>query len=1434
MESFLFDDIGCMIQNKAIERIISSMTVQLCHLLISVEMKDVNNKAFASLEKMAEELAEASEEFVQVAERLAEDAEEWFREEMQLVAQSLIQSGRNIRVVAGKLHLQPGCQYHREELVTTAQQILVDTTKVLLLEDAVTARKVVQAAGWCTTRLDALEAADGTTSLRGPWADLAAAMLHLGRLMARGPPERLGPAVRLLRCCVPALLAAARGPVRQPRTPQLSDSRRRVFALIRRSLGELLGRLEPGAAAPAAGAFTRRLQQLRQLLVTPGSEGLSGGQMDAPLAAVVWHCLRLAACSAPPERRHLVARCARLLQLHGAGVRRPDGTYGPLRIETGQQRLDPGKKCAALWAATEALSQGVRAGLLRRILDTFTDTSSPLRSLVHATQATPPGRSSGDGEHSRRSLQLLLAAFQDQAKQMLHVAQLVLVHCPGHQTGGNMEAAMAHVWELVVSIRQLFSQGYQGSGRDWSPAALQDLLGAWVWASERLLACFDDVLDIPEFLRVSIQDMIKHLDFFAWALKSAESREFSRSVAYLQGRATHIVQVMSRFVGQNRDPIFRNGLRVLIRQLEQSASVLGIAAEHGSSGYSSHDTDVFLTMAKNLIYSAQQVQEGLEGTNHPDILSPLRHQVHRFDIGRGWPYFILSALQDPTSPELKYQKGPELGEHEQGIPWPSMERLSHLWIPDIHAQRRDLLALTTSKAILSVESQGHQAVTSAGTNALQQDLAAGAASEAPAGEEPLGSKRTELQEVLMLAPSDIDLTKELSQRITDRRNRLPETTVQLPERTRKSKQALVALAGDWYLLCQQLFCYNPTIGLQRNIAVFMELQQNLALMVQLAAKRPVYLDKKSPDSTGYPEMLLQMQGQLEKTEIHAKQLLDQVLASDGLQAPKSWEDNVEDGCLLWSVAVQDLIQSMERFSKRQSLFLLPLRQAVKDQQGLQEGLAHIADVSQRLQEAARLSGLLCGDEQVKGEVSFQCREVHVVRDALLDVAQILVSSPRPSPSLSTRFDLLCLELTLRAKALMDYLSTINADYEHTFHGAVCPRLSVCKNPQSRKESSLERMVSGIQAVQGIIARDQESESCQEDLLMALESILILTKEVAQRIPGFQEHPEELGLYMLDCLRCEWAAKAHHAVAQLQAWKGGHPKAWRFLAQCLKNAEEPVRIPEQDAIWIQLQCEEGTAGASAGARVDSKHDDASRGSPRSLGWGLPWPPDTRSLSAPVPWLSSSTPRTAVRTARTQSPGLPERRRGGAAADGSESEQEGVSWCWDAAARRPQGETPPTAPAHARAAGGHAGDCSARSLGGSCLLCPGVPKPPPSSSPPLFSLKKELKRVLYVFEHFPKQRSEELKPPVPVTQPAGAGQLPAAFWRPTLIHDLHDPRSRTKDELSTSVRKIAASGQNFTRLVCIIAKNCVDQRCSQELLYMVEQILTVSNQLHIISR
>ncbi|KAM9721993.1 LOW QUALITY PROTEIN: uncharacterized protein ACBT57_018809 [Dama dama] len=271
------------------------------------------------------------------------------------------------------------------------------------------------------------------------------------------------------------------------------------------------------------------------------------------------------------------------------------------------------------------------------------------------------------------------------------------------------------------------------------------------------------------------------------------------------------------------------------------------------------------------------------------------------------------------------------------------------------------------------------------------------------------------------------------------------------------------------------------------------------------------------DGTNHPDILSPLQDQvqrfdmakrqtyfillirLEEAETHAKQLLDKVLASDGFQAPSLWEESIKDGCLLWSVAVQHLLQGPERLSRRQGLFLWPLRQAVKDLQGLQEGLAQAADVSQRLQKAARLSGLLCADEQVKGKTC-SVGEVHVLTDTLLNVAQILAFSPRPSPSLDTCFELLCLELTLQARVLTGHLSSINADYEH-----------------------------------GIVAGGQESGPCQEDFLMTLEDTLILTKEVAQQVPVLQGHPE-------DWFQQEWAAQAHYAVSQLWAGVSGGAEA----------------------------------------------------------------------------------------------------------------------------------------------------------------------------------------------------------------------------------------------------------------------------------------------------
>ncbi|KAM9212133.1 LOW QUALITY PROTEIN: uncharacterized protein PS065_011598 [Dugong dugon] len=1155
--------------------------------------------------------------------------EEWLQEELGPAAESLILSGRNMVLVAQKFHLQPECQSYREKLVTTAQQIH---------KDAATSRKMVRAAVWCLTCLDLLEAAGDAASLRGLFAYLAASLLRLDGRVAPRPQERLGRASCLLRGCVPVLLAAARGHLRRPGDPQLAAFRRHIFALTRKTLGEFLVQLEPGAAASAAparhGALACRLRELRKLLAGPGRERLLGGSLDAPLAAVVWHSIQQAACFAQPERIRLVACCQQLLKLRSA-VGRSGWVDGP-----------PGKARGA---------QSCRA--------------------------------------------TLLAAFHDHAKQMLR-AHLVLVCCPRQQTGKDMEAAMAGLWGLVAGVQQVFSPSYQGSGLNWSPEALQALLQAWARASEGLLACFDDVLNTPERVH---SVMTEHLNCSTWALKREDSRECSRHVAYLQGRATHIVQVMSRYVDQDRDPIFWNGLWVLIKQLEQSSLVLRGAAERCiGDGYILQDKEAF-TLG---------VRVGLDGTNPPDILSPLRDQVQRFDVAKGQHYFILPGLQDYVAPEMKQQWGPRLGEIDLGTSLPPADHPSSSLIPGTVTERRGS-PLLISEAIFAVGHCDHQAGTSACTNQLQQDVAVDIAQWTLAGEGPLGSERmTGPQEISTLAPPVIDLAREIVHCTTARNDRLLEVALQLCGRIRETRQALVAVAGDWYPLCQQLFCHIPAADLPESRAVFMGLQQNLATMVQLAAKSGPKDLGKGPDSTGHLETLLQMQSRLAEVETHAKELLDKAGASDGLQAPKSQEESIEDLCLLWSLAVQDLWQCMERLSGRQGLFLLYLQQAMKNPQGLQEGLVQAEDVSRRLQEATRLSSLLCGDKWVKGEVTFLCREVHVLTDALLDVAQILASSPKPSPSLSTRFELLCWELTLQAKALTGHLSSINADYEHALQDAICPRLSACKDPQTKLEGSPERMMSGIQAVQEIVAEDHKWP---------------------------RGSLEQRSLHILDWLQWEWAAKAHHAVAP-QAWKGGHTKAWRLLAQCLKPSDELAEASEWDPVQAQLCCEEGTAGTTAVGSVDTQGIAPADTPGRSVGTCTAEPASTR------------TPGTAENLGMQQLRGTP-LGSPGHHLTGLHAEPD-----------QPPGK-----------------DCSTH------------------NGNRITQIPREMAKEVFLMAQSLRRRGHIL----------------------------------TNDQVITSARKIVTSGQNFAKVTRITAKDCTDQRCTQEPLCVVEQIQTMSTQLHIIT-
>lgn len=60
------------------------------------------------------------------------------------------------------------------------------------------------------------------------------------------------------------------------------------------------------------------------------------------------------------------------------------------------------------------------------------------------------------------------------------------------------------------------------------------------------------------------------------------------------------------------------------------------------------------------------------------------------------------------------------------------------------------------------------------------------------------------------------------------------------------------------------------------------------------------------------------------------------------------------------------------------------------------------------------------------------------------------------------------------------------------------------------------------------------------------------------------------------------------------------------------------------------------------------------------------------------------------------------------------------------------------------------------------------------------------------------------------------------------------SQNKEAFVTAARDVITSCQSVTQFISVIATHCLDKQCTVELSLIVEQILTITNQLNIISR
>ncbi|NXJ04187.1 CTNA1 protein, partial [Odontophorus gujanensis] len=1018
-----------------------------------------------------------------------------------------------------------------------------------------------QAASWLLECLGTLRDTGDVPALLAAFRDFSEALLLLSNLTAKHLEElqdsrrRTGLArtLQLLQKCVPLLHAAKLCHLQRSRAQQVDFSQNSAFQLMERTIQVFVSLLVDSTGSEETqdrhGAFSQHVHRLLALLYHPDPAHLSDSEFSAHVEAVVFFCMLLAETCRADLKQELVKRCWVLLQLRKSiccHVNQKEGRTGP---SWGESSLE--EKCHIMGKEVEDLDQAVLKVTLHQILHTFSKAKEPLRQLVEealslaGTGCFPAGQGG-----LLKKLQPLTATFFAHAQQMLRVADFVLARCTKTQTAREIQDQAEHLKSLLASLPPVLTEMSRNPTRTSAAQHLQSLYHAWAGTTESLSQCFEETVSMQQFLQQSIQEMAVLKEWCDKALRSQDPERLSWHATTLTSWARWVAEAVARYVDRATDPIFRNGLLVWIEQLAKSILELKAATALCLERRSCLQTrDVFSKALSCLMDAAHRVWDGLDGSNHPDILSPLREKVRSTDVAKELGHSSSRAELKNITSQAKLQDA-------LSHPFPQAGN-SH---PDFVPRKGEMHPVIT--ALLAAAGAHDVAAVNAACSALLEisNCCIDAAKEAlPVAASPLMDTLGQYQKIVLLMPCVISLARETALGQLQHQGRLLQMALSLSETICETKECLAAVAGSWYSLSQQVLGFTLAADFVSSKQALDETMMALAGAVRIAGDiASMACSKQKSICPGIWENFLQVQAKFSRAQTNTKVLLEKATSSKG--SCELGEASLELHCVQWAISMHVLLGAVDHFIGRDILFLRELRSAMKNKLCSQSLLAAVSENSLRLQEAAWLSYFTCPEDCSRSEILTLREEIKVLVEALLDACSSLLVSPLPTASLYIRFELLQRDVALRAKALLRHLEKANAKYLQVIREVVGPALSPLPEEgremsQKAFEEKASRLMANIQWVRTTLQDALETTAqlqSRADLLSVADHLLVLTCDaVGSASQLFQSQQDKKHLH-LHSIVWYWSAKAHYLATQLQAVQGINGHILELMRQHLQN------------------------------------------------------------------------------------------------------------------------------------------------------------------------------------------------------------------------------------------------------------------------------------------
>lgn len=1021
--------------------------------------------------------------------------------------------------------------------------------QVLLVEDDATVRKITTAAHWLLDCLRDVGDATDMPSLLKAFQAFSKALLSLHNLVMdrvkdlRGHRQQdcVKTSVEILRRCISMLHTAMYTSIKHPTSEVAQDSKKYILQKVDSTINDIMMMLTGNYQCMSTGTcgyYTERRIRLLKLLSDPAFILFEDSNFDVVLRDLVFHSMAVANTCQREIKSCVTANCKLVLQLWSEisqQIKRTKTNYTE-RPKHHQENL-----CVSLIIQIHELDEAVVKATLYQVIDTFVLTSSPLEHLVHIVHNLLDADLEDDLDLDY--IQTLFKTIMSYADRMAEVASFISALAIDVKSLESVENSITCIMRLKDRIVPLLLE-LEGDSVQYH-GALHKLINfqhKWVEETEQLVNAFCNVLNVKDFIHLSVQELKCDLDKCVEAQTSQDKHLLGKHIRLLISRMGQLVRIVRRCVDQSDDPIYRNGLLVLVKQAENcAAEVAGYVTDIVNTNFQEEAFPLLVNSITMAIGNFDVLLEGLDGLKHPHLLSPLREGARQVAATPLVPYIeepkkttndqvktealdngdkkekeSFQTLSEKGNPELTTLHQSELRAVKKSVQMPHSTELLPLLYEVVNMSKAKNIEALNIACTQIVELSGcyTQAAKEAASIVKEND------------KQEMEAFRSEL---VTLTPLLVQAAQETAMSSVKIMDTVYKHSTQFSDLIKNTHNILLPACGMWYHAIKAMIYSHTANMVETCIQELTEAMCLCADTVKLVTSSDINVTWGESNDSSITSLL----SKLQKAQTHTKNLTD-LLVSKTRQS-----DELDGPCILWALSIQLLLTSLDRILG--TVTTHGRGQMSQHHITPKKWLAAMSENSLRIQEAARLSSLNCR-KGCKAKLLEERHDVKALSEVYLQAMEDLGAVSRSGVLRLARTELQQRQLQIKMKSLCCLLSKVNEDYVtaiQNFVSLACSAIvkgcstdaeEINKQFEATAEFLLKNVKAATESAQGCLnfIKDPRERS---SLRFINDHLSFQISEIVTRAKFIMETQTLSETLSIDIQTQCWSAKAHYLVEE---------------------------------------------------------------------------------------------------------------------------------------------------------------------------------------------------------------------------------------------------------------------------------------------------------------